>query len=201
MGVDPDSGLAVRLLVGRYGPFVQLGEQEEEGPKPKRASLQKGMTPDQVDLATALKLLSLPRFLGEHPEKGGEVRAGIGRFGPFVVHDGEFRSLQAEDDVYTVELERALELLAQPKAGRRRAAPKVLRELGPHPEDGEPMQILDGRYGPYVKHGKTNASLPKDVAPENLDVANAVELIAARASRGSTGRKGSGNRRGRAKKG
>jgi DNA topoisomerase-1 len=100
-----------------------------------------------------------------------------------------------------VELDRALALLAQPKGGRRRAAPKVLRELGPHPEDGEPMQILDGRYGPYVKHGKTNASLPKDTAPEQLDVAGAVELIAARVARGSTARKGAGKRRGSAEKG
>jgi len=201
LGIDPETGLPVRLLVGRYGPFVQLGEQEEGGEKPKRASLTKGMTPDEVDLEAALRLLSLPRLLGAHPEKEGEIRAGIGRYGPYVVHDGEFRSLQAEDDVYTVELDRALELLAQPKAGRRRAAPKVLRELGPHPKDGEPMQILDGRYGPYVKHGKTNASLPKGMEPEQLEVAGAVELIAARVARGGKGRKGAGNRRGRAKKG
>jgi DNA topoisomerase-1 len=201
LGLDPDTGLPVRLLVGRYGPFVQLGEQEEGGEKPKRASLPRGTGPEDVDLEVALRLLSLPRLLGEHPETGGEIRAGIGRYGPFVVNNGEFRSLQAEDDVFTVELDRALELLAQPKGGRRRAAPKVLRDLGPHPEDGEPMQILDGRYGPYVKHGKTNASLPKDVAPERLDVAGAVELIAARVARGGGGRKGAGNRRGRAKKG
>ena len=200
LGPDPDTGLPVRLLVGRYGPFVQLGEQEEGGEKPKRASLPKGTSPEDVDLELAVLLLSLPRLLGEHPEKGGEIRAGIGRYGPFVVHDGEFRSLQAEDDVFTVELGRALELLAQPKGGRRRAAPTVLHELGPHPEDGELVQILDGRYGPYVKHGKTNASLPKDLAPEQLDMAGAVELIAARAARGSGGRKRGGNRRGRAKK-
>jgi len=200
LGDDPETGLPVRLLIGRYGPFVQLGEQEEGGEKPKRASLPKGTGPEDVDLDLALRLLSLPRLVGEHPEKGGEIRAGIGRYGPFVVHESEFRSLDAEDDVFTVELGRALELFAQPKGGRRRAAPKVLHELGPHPEDGEPMQILDGRYGPYVKHGKTNASLPKDLAPEQLDVAGAVELIAARVARGSGGRKGAGNRRGRAKK-
>jgi DNA topoisomerase-1 len=133
LGDDPETGLPVRLLLGRYGPFVQLGEQEEGGEKPKRASLPKGVAPDDVDLDVALRLLSLPRVLGEHPEKGGEVLAGIGRFGPFVVHDGDFRSLLAEDDVYTVQLDRALELLAQPKAGRKRSAPKILRELGPHP--------------------------------------------------------------------
>ncbi len=199
LGLDPDTGLPVRLLVGRYGPFVQLGEQEEGGEKPKRASLPKGTSPEDMDLELALRLLSLPRLLGEHPEKGGEIRAGIGRYGPFVVHEGEFRSLQAEDDVYTVELGRALELFAQPKGGRRRAAPTVLHELGPHPEDGELVQILDGRYGPYVKHGKTNASLPKDLAPEQLDMAGAVELIAARVARGGGSRKRAGKQRGRAK--
>lgn len=198
LGDDPETGLPVRLLLGRYGPFVQLGEQEEGGEKPKRASLPKGVTQDDVDLDVALKLLSLPRVLGEHPEKGGEVLAGIGRFGPFVVHDGDFRSLLAEDDVYTVQLDRALELLAQPKAGRKRSAPKILRDLGPHPEDGEPMQILDGRYGPYVKHGKTNASLPKDLAPDQVDMARAVELIAARVARGPAKKRGT--RRGGSKK-
>jgi len=200
LGIDPETGLNVRLFVGRYGPFVQLGEQEEDGPKPKRTSLPKGVSPEDVDLKLALGLLSLPRSLGEHPETGGEVKAGLGRYGPFVVHDGDFRSLTSEDDVLTVDLERALELLAQPKGGRRRAAPKVLRDLGPHPEDGEPMQILDGRYGPYVRHGKTNASLPKDMAPESIDVAGAVDLIAARVARGG-GRKGTGRRRGGPKKG
>jgi len=200
LGVEPETGLYVRLLVGRYGPFVQLGEQEEDGPKPKRASLPKGVGPEDVTLEVALGLLSLPRPLGEHPEKGGEVNAGIGRYGPYVVHEGDFRSLQPEDDVLTVKLDRALELLSQQKGGRRRAAPKVLRELGPHPEDGEPMQILDGRYGPYVKHGKTNASLPKDMAPEQLDMAGAVELVAARVARGGGGRKRAGNKSGRAKK-
>jgi DNA topoisomerase-1 len=200
LGNDPETGLPVRLLVGRYGPFVQLGEQEDGGEKPKRASLPKGLTPDAVDLDTALRLLSLPRLLGEHPEKGGEVRAGVGRFGPFVVHDGDFRSLQASDDVYTVGLERALELLAEPKWGRRRGAPKVLRELGEHPDDGQPVQILDGRYGPYVKHGKTNASLPKDLAPEQVDMDRAKALIAERAARGPAKKKGA-RRGGTRKKG
>jgi DNA topoisomerase-1 len=198
LGNDPESGLPVRLLVGRYGPFVQLGEQEEGGDKPKRASLPKGMRPDEVDLSVALRLLSLPRLLGEHPEKGGEVRAGIGRYGPFVVHEGEFRSLQAADDVYTVGLDRALELLNQPKFSRKRSAPKVLRELGEHPEDGEPVRILDGRYGPYIKHNKTNASLPKDLAPDELDMNRAVELIAERVARGPAKKRGS--RRGGSKK-
>ncbi|MCL7957422.1 MAG: type I DNA topoisomerase [marine benthic group bacterium] len=199
LGHDEATGLPVRLLIGRYGPFVQLGEQEEGGEKPKRASLPKGMTPEDVDLATALGLLSLPRVLGPHPD-GGDVLAGIGRYGPFVVHEGDYRSLQEGDEVLAVTLDRALELLAEPKKGRRRAAPKVLRELGEHPADGEPVRILDGRYGPYVKHGKTNASLPKDLPPEQVDMERAVELIAERQARGPAKRKGSG-RGGRKKKG
>ena len=200
LGNDPETGLPVRLLVGRYGPFVQLGEQVEGGEKPKRASLPKDVTPEGVDLMTALRLLSLPRLLGEHPEKGGEVRAGIGRYGPFVVHEGEFRSLHAGDDVYSVGLERALELLAEPKRGRRRGAPKVLRDLGGHPADGEPVQILDGRYGPYVKHGKTNASLPKGVLPEEVDMDRAVAMIAERVAR-APAKKRKSRRAGTRKKG
>jgi DNA topoisomerase-1 len=199
LGEDSDTGLPVRLLIGRYGPFVQLGEQEEGGEKPKRASLPKGMKPEDVDLETALGLLSLPRPLGEHPD-GGDVLAGIGRYGPFVVHEGDYRSLQEGDDVLTVSLDRALALLAEPKKGRRRSAPKVLRELGEHPADGEAVRILDGRYGPYVKHGKTNASLPKDLPPESVDMERALELIAEREARGPAKRKRSG-RSGRKQKG
>jgi len=169
---------------------VQLGEQEEDDEKPRRASLPKGMAGGDVTLDLALRLLSLPRDLGPHPEDGEPVRAGIGRYGPYVVHDGEFRSLEKTDDVYTVGLERALELLGQPKGGRRRTAAKTLRELGPHPEDGEPVQLLDGRYGPYVKHGKLNASLPKNVSPDALTMEQALDLLAARAARGPRRRGG-----------
>lgn len=189
---DPDTAKPVFLLVGRYGPFVQLGETEDGGEKPKRASLLKGMEIEDVTPEIALKLLSLPRLLGQHPD-GGEVRAGVGRYGPFVVHEGEFRSLEKDDDVLEIGLERALELLAKPKGGRRRSAPKVLRALGEHPSDGAPVELLDGRYGPYVRHGKTNASLPKGEAPEGVTLERAVELLAARRSRGG-GRSGRGKR-------
>jgi DNA topoisomerase I len=196
LGEDPATGKPVLLLQGRFGPYVQLGEAEDSGPKPKRASLPKGAAPDRIDLDTALRLLSLPRDLGPHPESGKPVEAGIGRFGPFVVHDGDFRSLAKEDDVYTVGLDRALELLAQPKGGRRAsAAVEPLREIGPHPADGEPVRIFEGRYGPYVKHGAVNASLPRDVAPDEVTVEQAVELLAARAGRG--GAKTKGDRGGR----
>jgi DNA topoisomerase-1 len=180
LGTDPVSGKQVFLLTGRFGPYVQLGAATEEGDKPKRASLAKGARPDQVTLDDALRLLSLPRTLGPHPESGQDVQAGIGRFGPFVVHDGDFRSLAAEDDVYSVGLERAMELLAQPK--RARAGKEVLREIGPHPADAEPVVIYSGRYGPYVKHGAVNASLPKGSDPAALTMEQAVMLIAERAA-------------------
>jgi len=162
---------------GPYGPYVQLGEVSEDNKKPKRTSLPKGLKPDQVTPEIALGLLSLPRTLGEHPESGKKVQAGIGRFGPYVVCDGDFRSLPADEDVLTISLERALELLAQPKKGRGRGSAKPLRELGSHPEDGEPVTLHDGPYGLYVKHGKVNASLPKDLSPEAVTLEMALELL------------------------
>ncbi len=138
-------------------------------------SLPKGVTPGEVSLDYALKLLALPRALGTHPDSGKTIEAGIGRFGPYVRYDGEYRSLTKDDDVLTVGLERALELLAQEK-GRRKAA--ILRELGHHPDDGETVGLYKGRYGPYVKHGKINASLPKDLAADDVTLKQALELIA-----------------------
>jgi DNA topoisomerase-1 len=180
LGTDAETGKPVLLLQGRFGPYVQLGEAEEGGPKPKRASLPRGVTPEGLTLEVALRLLALPRTLGTHPESGKEIQAGIGRFGPFVVHDGDFRSLAKEDDVYTVPLSRALELLAQPKGGGRRGA-EPLRTLGNH-ADGAPVQVFQGRYGPYVKHGDVNATLPKDVAPDAVTLEQALALIAERAA-------------------
>src|SRR5690606_5174789 len=164
LGIDDRTGQNVYVMHGRFGPYVQLGETPERGSteKPRRASLGRGFTEETITLADAQKLLSLPRDLG--PADDGEtIVANIGRFGPYVKHGTEFRSLDESDDVYTVSLERAKELLAQPKkSGRRqRQAPKELKALGAHPESGEAVRILDGRYGPYVTDGTTNASLPK----------------------------------------
>ena len=198
LGVDPATGKPVFRLVGRFGPFVQLGEQEEGGPKPKRASLPKGMTIEDVDLDAALSLLELPRDLGVHPETGKPVRAGIGRYGPYVVHEKDFRSLKAEDDVLTVELDRAMELLSEPKRGRK--AQTALRELGPHPVDGEVIKLFGGRYGPYVKHGKVNASLPKGMEPDQITVEQAIELLAERAEKMKSGKGKAGSRKGGRKK-
>jgi DNA topoisomerase-1 len=177
LGYHPQTDEPIFLLNGPYGPYVQLGTNGDSG-KPRRVSLPKTMKPETVTLATALDLLQLPRVLGDHPDSGKKIEAGIGRFGPFVRHDGEYRSLSKEDNVLTVDLARALELLAQEK-GQRRAA-KAIRELGAHPEDGELIAIYEGRYGPYVKHGKVNASLPKEVSIEALTMKEALELIGQR---------------------
>ncbi|MEW5856256.1 MAG: type I DNA topoisomerase, partial [Cyanobacteriota bacterium] len=165
VGLHPETGEPIYVLIGTYGPYVQLGDATEENKKPKRASLPKGVNIEDVTLDMAVGLLSLPRTLGIHPETGGKVQAGLGRFGPYVVHDQgkegkEYRSLKASDDVLTIDIERAVELLAEPKKGRggtRSKSKAPLRELGTHPTDGEPVNIYDGPYGPYIKHGKTNA--------------------------------------------
>jgi DNA topoisomerase I len=180
LGADA-AGIPIFLMNGPYGPYVQLGEAAEEGKKPKRVSLPKTLTPDKVTLDVATQLLSLPRELGKHPESGKKVVVNIGRFGPYIQHEKDFRSVPKSDDIFTVTLERALEVLAQPKSAGRGA----LRDLGVHPDDGKPITVHSGRYGPYVKHGKVNATLPKDVTPEEITFDQAVNLIAARASKTS----------------
>ncbi len=177
IGVHPEEGLPIFLLSGRYGPYVQLGEITEENKKPKRSSLLKGMTPEDVDLKLAIKLLELPRLLGEHPEDGKVVRAGVGRFGPYVVHDGKFKSIPKDDDVLEIELPRAIELLNQKVASRKSSE---LKDLGEHPESKNPIKVMSGRYGPYIKYGKKNIGLPKGTEPENYTLAEAVELIASK---------------------
>lgn len=176
IGHDPASGEPIFVLQGPYGPYVQRGENGngKGKSKPPRVSLPKGMSPDSVTLDKAIALLSLPRTLGRHPDSGEPVAAGIGRFGPYVRHEGEYRSLAAGDDVLTITLERALALLAQ-KKGRQRT--ELLRELGAHPDDGEPVGVYDGRYGPFVKHGKVNASLPKGTAADEVTLESALALL------------------------
>jgi DNA topoisomerase-1 len=192
VGVDPASGQQVYVMSGRFGPYLQLGETptDKNADKPRRASLGRNVSEDALTLNEALKLLSLPRELGT-ADDGEPIVANIGRFGPYVKHGAEFRSLTADDDVYSVTLERAKELLAQEKKSmrRQRAAPKELRALGPHPESGEAVRLLDGRYGPYVTDGTTNASLPKGTAADGLTMADAVALLAARAGTAKPSRK------------
>ncbi|MEO1066905.1 MAG: topoisomerase C-terminal repeat-containing protein, partial [Pseudomonadota bacterium] len=181
LGTDPDTGLDVTAKSGRFGPYVQLGE---EG-KPKRASIPKGWDAATIDLAGALKLLSLPRIVGEHPETGKEISAGIGRYGPFVLHDGVYANLDNVDEVFEVGLNRAVSVIADKKANPRgRAAATVLKDLGDHPDGGGKVTVNDGRYGPYVKFGKVNATIPKDAKPEDVTMEQALELIAARAAKG-----------------
>jgi DNA topoisomerase-1 len=183
LGMHPDEGQPIYLLVGPFGPYLQLGEKTEEGPKPKRVSVPKNIDPHSVALDLALKLLSLPRRLGEHPEDGKVVNAGIGRFGPYVQHAGKYKSLGKEDDVLTIGLPRAVELLKQAK-GKGGATP--LKTLGNHPEDGQPVAIFEGRYGPYVRHGvkgKQLASLPKDREPESVTLEEAIGWINERAGK------------------
>jgi DNA topoisomerase-1 len=192
LGVDPASGLRVYLATGRFGPYVQLGETPEKpakgvkAAKPKRASLPRGVAEADLDLPHALRLLSLPRVLGAHPGDGGEVVASAGRFGPYVKHGDEFRSLDPADDVYSVSLERALALLAAPKQARRRqtAARTVIRELGVREDTAATVSLFDGRYGPYVSDGKTNASLPKATDPASIGLREAIALLEARAAAG-----------------
>lgn len=164
IGKDPKTGESVYCLVGRYGPYFQLGEKTEDNPKPKRASMPKGMTPKEADLAVALKLLELPRDLGNHPETGKPIRANVGRFGPYVVHDGDFRSLKKEDDLYQIDLKRALEILSEEKKGRRGAA--VIKDFGRVESLKKKVCIYDGKYGLYIKAGTKNISLPDDLKEE-----------------------------------
>ncbi|MDJ1172616.1 type I DNA topoisomerase [Roseofilum capinflatum] len=194
LGVHPEMGEEIFMLNGTYGPYVQLGEVSEENKKPKRASLPKGMKPEDVTLDMAVGLLSLPRLLGQHPETGAKIKAGLGRFGPYVVHDQgkegkDYRSLKKEDDILTIGLDRALELLAQPKRSRgggRGKTKEPLRALGAHPEDGEAVNLYDGPYGPYVKHGKVNASVPKERPVEEVTLDEALELLKAKKSTKTT---------------
>lgn len=179
LGADP-AGQPVTLKKGPYGFYVQLGEPVDKE-KPKRASIPKGMDPAAIDLARALELLALPRLVGAHPEDGEPVEASIGRFGPYVKHGKTYANLKDPEEVLTIGMNRAMEILAQKASrGAGRAAAKPLRELGEHP-DGGPVAVYEGRYGPYVKWGKVNATLPKETAPEALTLDAALALIAAKA--------------------
>ena len=195
LGTDPATGLAVSVQHGRFGHYVQLGEtppkQKGKAPEmPRRASIPAGTNHADLTLDGALQLLSLPRELGPHPETGEIIVASRGRFGPYVKLGDDFRSLDDADDVFTITLERALELLAAPKKSRRRTMTRaVLRSVGVHPEGGAEIQLMDGRYGPYVTDGTTNASLARNADPAALTLAEAVELLKARAALGPSTKK------------
>ena len=183
-----DDGVAVTLRTGRFGPYVQLGEAEGDE-KPKRSSLPKGVDAGTLDLERALQLLSLPREVGQHPETATVITAGLGRYGPFILHDGTYANLEGMEEVFTIGLNRAVTLLAEKRAGGgksrfQRNAPAVLKDLGEHPSEGGKIQVLDGRYGAYVSHNKVNATVPKAKAPADLTVEEAVALLADRIANG-----------------
>lgn len=173
LGEDPVTHKKVYVLNGRYGPYVQLGESDEE--KPKRASIPPGTEPSSIDLTAALDLLSLPKTLGTHPDTKKDVKVGIGRFGPFVLHDGDYRSIPKTETVFTMTLKKALDLLAQPKKGRGKAS--ALKEFGDHPTHAVSVSLFNGPYGPYIKAGKTNIGLPEGVTVDGLTAEKAFALV------------------------
>ncbi len=184
LGADPESGLPVYLKNGRYGPYVQLGDASADNGKPKMASVLANMDPKSVDLAQALKLLSLPRTIGEHPDDKEPVLAANGRFGPYVKWGKEIRSIPPDtSSPLDITLEQAVEILKQPKGKRQAAKPKTLKEIGKHPITERALTILSGRYGPYVTDGEINASLHRGMKPEALTIDDAVNLLEARAAR------------------
>ena len=191
LGTDPETGLPVYRKTGRFGPYVQLGEAEGEE-KPKRASLLPGMDPESIDVAAALRLLALPRDLGTDPATGEVVGAHVGRYGQYVKRGTESRTLPSGLSSLDVTLEQALELLAQPKRGRSRRAPAPpLKTFEASPVTEQPIELRDGRYGPYVTDGETNASIPRGARPEEITFESAVRLLAERAARApATGRRG-----------
>ena len=193
-----DDGQDITLRIGRFGPYVQKGEASEEVPKPPRASLPKSWAAEGIDLEKALMLLDLPREIGPHPDDGEMVEAAIGRYGPYVKHGRTYANLPDVEEVFTIGMNRAVEVLAQ-KAARgpgRGAAAQPIKELGEHP-DGGAIQVMPGRYGPYVKWGKINATLPKELEPEAVTLEEALPLLAAKASKG--GRKKAAPRKAAAK--
>jgi DNA topoisomerase-1 len=192
IGAHPTEGLPMYALLGPFGPYLQLGDAVEGGPKPKRVSLPKGADPQAVTFEQAVELLQLPRTVGLHPETGKPVTAGIGRFGPYVFHEGTgFKSLPKGYDVLTIDLPTSVELLKQK---RTRSGATPIKELGAHPEDQQPVQVFDGKYGQYVKHGDVNATLPKETVLDTLTLADVLPLLAERAA--ATG-KGKGKGRGK----
>ncbi len=197
-----DDGDEISLRSGRFGPYVQRGEVTEDNKKPPRASLPKGWSTDDMDLEKALMLLSLPREVGPHPDDGEMIEAGIGRYGPFVKHGRLYANLKEVDDVFTIGMNRAVEELAKKAAsrGQGRAAAKPLKELGDHPETGGPVNVMDGRYGPYVKWDKVNATLPKGTEPQDVTMDMAVQLIAEKAAKKGKGRKPAAKKKTAAKK-
>ena len=186
-----DQGDIIQLKSGRFGRYIQRGEVTSENPKPQRASLPKGWEASEMDLLKALQLLGLPREIGKHPDDAEIVEAGIGRYGPFVKHGRLYANLKEVDEVFTIGMNRAVEVLAlkASSSGCRSAVSKPIKELGEHPDEGGPVNVMDGKYGPYVKWGKINATLPKDIEPTRVDLETAVRLISEKSKKGPSKKK------------
>jgi DNA topoisomerase I len=195
LGQDPATGQDVKFKTGRFGPYLELGEAKSKDEKPKRAPVPKDLPPGGLTLEKALALLALPRTVGAHPETGKPIVAGIGRFGPYVAHDGKYASLPTSEDVFTIGVNHAVTLIAESKSRGPRRGPAALKDLGAHPADGKKVKVMEGRYGPYVNHGKTNATIPGGIEPTEITMAQAVELLAARAARQSA-KKGGARKKG-----
>ena len=178
IGKYPETNQEIYVLTGRYGPYVQLGEVTEDKPKPKRSSLPRGISPQSITLDQAITLISLPKELGKHPESKEPIMLNQGRFGPYISHDGDNRSLKKDDSIFTMTFERSLEILAEEKRSRRGS--KLVRDLGKHPKDEKPVAIYDGRYGLYIKYGTKNVKFPEDKDAEKITLEEALELIAAK---------------------
>ena len=190
LGHDPETGEPIAVRTGRFGPYVQRGE----GDKPARASIPNGMDAGAIDLEYALKLLSLPREIGKHPETGEPIVANFGRYGPYVQHQKTYASLESPDEVFTVGINRAVTLIAEKKANPRgRRGPEPLKELGANPATGAVIKLMRGRYGPYVSDGATNATIPNGADPLSVNLDQALSLIAEREA------KGGGKKRAKAK--
>lgn len=175
LGKDPKTGLPIYVLTGRFGPYVQLGDFDKEEDKPKRVSIPATIPMESITLKEALDLLSLPKTLGLHDGTKKEIKAGLGRFGPYIVHDGDYRSIPKGESIFTVTFSRAMELLSMPKKGRGRAAP--LKDLGTPSGAKDPVHVMNGPYGPYIKSGKKNVSLPEGVTPDQVTLDMALQLL------------------------
>ena len=198
LGADPHTGEDITLRSGRFGPYVQRGEGKEA----KRASLPKGWKPEDIDHEKALALLSLPRDVGRHPESGKMISAGIGRYGPFLLHDGSYANLDSVEDVFSIGLNRAVTVIAEKKAkgpGRGRGTPAAIKELGEHP-DGGAVTVREGRYGPYVNWAKVNATLPKGKDPQSVTKEEALALVAEKAGKNGGKKKAGGASTAKSKK-
>ena len=173
IGIEPKTQKKLYVLNGRYGAYVQMGENDD--PEIKRSSLPPGLDPKDVNYDMALDIIAMPKTVGEHPELKKDVKVGVGRFGPYVFCNGDYRSIPKTETVFTMDLAKCLELLAQPKKGRGKAAP--LKEFGKHPQHDVDVQLLNGPYGVYIKAGKTNVGLPEGMTADQLTAEKAFELI------------------------